>query len=288
MKKLLDGGHFYEGARWHEGHWWVSDLYAHTVLKITPGGTSEIVARVEHQPSGLGWLPDGTLLVVSMKDRQVLRVGGDGSTSLHADIHALTGSLANDMVTDGRGNAYVGNLGFDLFRGEAPRPAALVHIAPGGMARIAAEDLLFPNGMVVTPDNRTLIVAESFGGRLTAFTIAEDGSLYDRRIWAQVGITPKWDTLDSLDQTDIVPDGCSLDREGCIWLADAKNGRVVRVAENRGIIDQIAAPPGMSVYSCAVGGDDGLELLVCTAPGYDDVKCTANRDAVLYVARLGE
>jgi sugar lactone lactonase YvrE len=286
MKQLLAGGHFFEGARWRDGHWWVSDLYAHTVLKIAPDGRSEIVARVAQQPSGLGWLADGTLLIVSMKDRRVLRLNADGTTALHADILALTGSLANDMATDGRGNAWVSNLGFDLFTGEAPRPADLVHIAPDGNARIAAEGLLFPNGMVVTPDNRTLIVAETFGGQLTAFTITDDGTLVDRRIWATVGITPQWDSLHTLGQTDIMPDGCALDDEGCVWMADAMNARVVRVAEDKGIIAEIRAPVGMGLYACALGGPNRTELLLCTAPDYDDVKRAQNREAVLFVTEL--
>jgi sugar lactone lactonase YvrE len=286
MKKLLEGGHFYEGARWRDGHWWVSDLYAHHVLKIAPDGRSEIVARVEQQPSGLGWLADGTLLIVSMKDRRALRLNADGTTALHADILALTGSLANDMATDSRGNAWVSNLGFDLFTGEAPRPADLVHIAPDGTARIAAEGLLFPNGMVVTPDDRTLIVAETFGGRLTAFTIGEDGALSDRRIWATVGITPPWESLHTLGQTDIMPDGCALDDQGCVWMADAMNARVVRVAEGKGIIAEIRAPDGMGLYSCALGGPNRTDLLLCTAPDYDDVKRAAKAEAVLYTTDI--
>jgi sugar lactone lactonase YvrE len=286
MKKLLEDGHFFEGARWRDGHWWVSDLYAHHVLKIAPDGSSEIVAHVEHQPSGLGWLADGTLLIVSMKDRRVLRRNPDGTTSLHADILALTGSLANDMVTDSRGNAWVSNLGFDLFTGEAPRPADLVHIAPDGTARIAAEGLLFPNGMVVTPDDRTLIVAETFGGRLTAFTIADDGSLSDRRIWATVGITPAWDSLHTLGQTDIMPDGCAMDDQGCVWMADAMSARVVRVAEGKGIIGEVRAPEGMGAFSCALGGPDRAELLICSAPDYDDVKRAAKAEAVLFTISI--
>ena len=283
MKKLIEGGHFFEGARWHDGHWWVSDLYARHVLKITPDGATTVVARVEQQPSGLGWLADGTLLVVSMLDRQVLRVGADGTTALHADIHALTGGHANDMVTDSRGNSWVSNLGFDFFAGGAPQPADLVHIAPDGTPSIAARDMLFPNGMVVTPDDATLIVAETFGGRLTAFTIAEDGSLHDRRLWAQVGITPAWDSMHSLGQTDIMPDGCALAADGCVWMADA---RVVQVAENRGIIGEVRAPEGFGAYSCALGGEDGRDLLICSAPDFDDTRRKAKAEALLFLTRI--
>jgi sugar lactone lactonase YvrE len=288
MHKLLDNGHFFEGARWRDGCWWVSDLYAHHVLRITPEGEVNFVAHVEGQPSGLGWLPDGTLLVVSMKDRRVMRVDPDGSTRLHADIHDLTGSYANDMVTDARGNAYVGNLGFNLFIGEQPRPADLVHVAPNGTARIVAGDMLFPNGMVVTPDGKTLVVAETFGGQLTAFTIAPDGSLTDRRIWATVGIKPPWTSLDALLQTDIMPDGCSMDKQGCIWMADAMNGRAVRIAESVGIIDEIQAPEGLGLYSCAVSLSSDTKLLVCLAPDYHEENRKSKNEACLYSITIND
>lgn len=286
MRKLIDGGHFFEGARWRDGHWYVSDLYAHHVLKIAPDGSSEVIAKVEQQPSGLGWLPDGSMLIVSMLDRKILRMMPGGLVQLHADIFDLTVSIANDMVTDNHGNSYVGNLGFDLFSGEAPRAADLVHVAPDGNARIVAKDLLFPNGMVVTPDGKTLIVAETFGGRLSAFTIAPDGSLSDRRIWASVGITPPWDSLETLGTTNIMPDGCAIDAEGCVWMADAMGGRVVRVAENKGIVEEIYAPDGLGLYSCALGGEKGNELLLCCAPDYDDVARKAKAEAALYVVRI--
>jgi sugar lactone lactonase YvrE len=286
MNKLYEGGYFFEGPRWHDGHWYVSDLYAPHVLKISPQGVAEVVATVPEQPSGLGWLADGDLLVVSMKDRKVLRRRPDGRLTEHADIRGLTGSYANDMATDGRGRAFVGNLGFDLFTGEAPRPAAVVRIDADGHAVIAAENLLFPNGMVVTPDDRTLIVAETFGARLTAFSIADDGTLYDRRIWAVVGKAPPWDTPHSLLQTDFAPDGCTLDAEGCVWLADALNGRVARVAEGRGVVAEIRAPMGRGLYSCALGGRDGRDLLICTAPDFDDTKRRAEAEAVLYTVRV--
>ncbi len=155
-----------------------------------------------------------------------------------------------------------------------------------GRASIGAEGLLFPNGMVVTPDNKTLIVAETFGGRLSAFSIAEDGSLSGRRVWAVVGKMPPWDSLHSLGQTDIMPDGCAIDAEGCVWMADAMGGRVVRVVENRGIVQEIRAPDGLGAYSCALGGANNDELLICTAPDYDDVKRKRSKDAALYVIKL--
>jgi sugar lactone lactonase YvrE len=146
--------------------------------------------------------------------------------------------------------------------------------------------MLFPNGMVVTADDRTLIVAETFGGRLTAFTIANDGSLHDRRIWAQVGITPTWQSMHSLGQTDIMPDGCALDADGCVWMADAMGARVAQVAETGGIIGEVRAPEGMGAYSCALGGEDGRDLLICSAPDFDDAKRKARAEAVLFVTRI--
>jgi sugar lactone lactonase YvrE len=286
MKKFLEGGHFYEGPRWHNGYWYVSDLYAHQVLKISPLGVSEVVAEIPNQPSGLGWLPDGDLLVVSMKDRKVMRVDGAGNVSEHADIKHITGFYANDMVTSLNGNAYVGNLGFNLFSGERPCSAGIVRIDVEGNASIAAENLLFPNGMVITPDNKTLIVAETLGARLSAFNIAADGRLSDHRVWATVGTAPPMTSAAELGKTDFAPDGCTLDAEGCVWLADAFHGRVARIKEGIGIIEEIKSPQGMGLYSCALGGVEGNDLLLCTAPDFDDVKRSANKEAVLYTVKV--
>lgn len=286
MELLLEGGHFYEGLRWHQGYWYVSDLYSHQVLKISPSGDSTVVAEVPGQPSGLGWLPCGDLLVVSMKDRQVLRVSRSGEVSVHANIVEETGFYANDMAVSKAGNAYVGNLGFNLFVGDPPCSAALVRIDVDGNAEIAAEDLLFPNGMVITPDDKTLIVAETLGARLVAFSIADDGSLHDRRVWATMGQPPPMTSAETLGQTDFAPDGCTLDAEGCVWLADAFHGRAARVKEGVGIIEEIKPPEGMGLYSCALGGIDGNELLICVAPDFDDVKRSQRAEARLYTLKV--
>ncbi|HEX5366368.1 MAG TPA: SMP-30/gluconolactonase/LRE family protein, partial [Acidimicrobiales bacterium] len=161
---------------------------------------------------------------------------------------------ANDMVVDARGHAYVGNFGFDLMGGAAPADARLAHVAPDGTVRAAAEDLAFPNGMVITPDGSTLIVGESFANRYTAFTIGGDGSLSDRRQWAAI--------------PGVAPDGCGLDAEGAIWAADAAGARVVRVVEGTGVVDEIAAPEGLGIFACMLGGDDGRTLLACAAPNF--------------------
>jgi sugar lactone lactonase YvrE len=286
MESLLSGGHFYEGARWHGGHFWVSDLYAGQVLKITPRGEVQVAVQLDDQPSGLGWLPDGTLLVVGMKSRSVWKCREGEAPSLHADITALTGGFANDMVVDQAGHAYVTNLGFDLFSGGAPSPTTLVRVDPDGSSTIVADKLLFPNGLVVSPDGRTLIVAETFGGRLTAFDIGDDGALSRRRCWAQFGREPSWETIHSLMDTDFAPDGCAVDAEGCVWVADALGGRVVRLAEGGVLKDEIKAPAGRGLYSCALGGPEGRTLVLCTAPDFDDIKRKAAKEAVLFAVEV--
>ncbi len=158
LKTLLEGGAFFEGPRFQAGRWWVSDFYRHLVLTVDADGRAEEVMTVEQQPSGLGWMPDGSLLVVSMKDHRVLRRSPEGEVSVHADVSEYCGGHLNDMVVDSDGRAYVGNFGFDLMGGADPAPANLVRVDPDGSATVAAEDMLFPNGSVVTPDGWTLIV----------------------------------------------------------------------------------------------------------------------------------
>jgi len=171
MRTLLENGAFFESPRWHEDRWWLSDFYRHRVLTVTEDGREETVLEVEGQPSGLGWLPDGSLLVVSMRDRRILRWDGS-SVTLHADVAELCGGHLNDMVVDARGRAYAGNFGFDLMAFGDPAPANLIRVDPDGTASVAAEEMLFPNGSVITPDGRTLIVGETAGARYTAFTIS--------------------------------------------------------------------------------------------------------------------
>ncbi|MSR14618.1 MAG: gluconolactonase [Gammaproteobacteria bacterium] len=282
MEKLFDGGTFFEGPRWHGGAWWVSDFYSLLVRKITLEGKVAETVMVENQPSGIGFLPDGSLLVVSMKDRRILR-HCDGRLTTHADLSAVTGGPANDMLVDGKGRAYVGNFGFDIFGGAKPASTTLVRVDPDGSISIVADDLRCPNGTVITADGKTLIVAESFAARLTAFTIDEDGSLTDRRVWAALGKTPPWDSLETIQQTTYAPDGCAIDAEDHVWVADAFNGRVCRVAPGGKIVDEVLAPNGWGVYACALGGVNGRQLLLCVAPDFDDVKRRATPEAALYL-----
>ena len=202
--------------------------------------------------------------------------------TLHADVGEFCGGQLNDMVVDAGGRGYAGNFGFDLMGGGDPSPAALIRVDPDGTASIAAEDLLFPNGSVITPDGRTLIVGETAGARYTAFTIDDDGSLSDRRVWAQVAPTPPITTLEeTIGKLQFGPDGCGLDAEGHIWSADEVGARCARLAAGGEIVDEIAMPDGLNVFACMLGGEDGRTLLMCAAPDFSPEARSANHEAVL-------
>lgn len=282
LERLLEGGAFFEGPRWHDGRWWVSDFYREAVYTVTPGGDEELVLEVEHQPSGLGWMPDGSLLVVSMKNQRVLRSAPDGTVTEHADLSRFTESPLNDMVVDERGRAWVGCFGFDLMAFADPQLAPLMRVDPDGSASLAAEDLMFPNGSVITPDGKTLIVGETAGCRYTAFTIGADGSLTDRRVWAQLAPTPELGPLEQmLPQMTVGPDGCTLDAEGHIWAADEAGARAIRIAPGGDIVDEIPTPGGLGCFACALGGEDGRTLLLCAAPDFLESHRRQAREAVL-------
>lgn len=286
VSTLFEGGGFFEGPRWHDGTWWVSDFYRHTVSRIAADGTEEVVVEVAAQPSGLGWLPDGSLVISSMKDRRVLRFA-DGSLDVLADLSDLAGGHLNDLVTDASGRTYVGNFGFDLMGGGAPAAADLIRVDPDGTVSVAATDLHFPNGTVITPDGRTLIVGETTGNRATAFTIEADGSLTDRRPWAAFGEVPVADSFaEGLGQIKVAPDGCTLDAEGCIWFADALGNRCIRVAEGGRILDEVRVPGDLGIYACALGGPDGTTLLLCAAPDFFEHNRAAAREAVLFTVEV--
>jgi len=247
---LVDGLDFGEGPRWRDGQLWYSDFFQHRVYTVTADGQRETVLDLgEEQPSGLGWLPDGDLLVVGMLGRRILRYDGT-EVSVHAELGHIATSHCNDMVVDRRGNAYVGNFGFDYGAGQAPAGAALALVRPDGSTLAVAEDLQFPNGAVITPDGMTLVVGETFGSRYCAFTVATDGTLSDRRIWAEV--------------PGRMPDGCCLDAAGGIWFADAIRPEVVRVVEGGEITDAVEVP--QRAFACMLGGDQGTTLFVITAP----------------------
>ena len=267
LTPFVEGRTFLEGPRWHDGRLWLSDFYTQKVLAVAADGKVEEIVSVPQQPSGLGFLPDGTLLIVSMRDRKLVRLEGGGLVE-HADLSAIATGHLNDMVVDARGRAYVGNFGFDLMGGAPFRASPLVRVDPDGSATVVAEDLRFPNGAVITPDGATLIVDETFGNRVSAFDIAADGSLGPRRDWANFGALP--DTEDGeemLAAAAIAPDGSCLDADGAIWVADAIGNRVVRLAEGGTILEEISTGDD-GAYACMLGGDDGRTLYICVAPGF--------------------
>jgi sugar lactone lactonase YvrE len=287
LSTLLEGGAFFEGPRWRDGRWWVSDFYRGTVSTVTSDGAEEIVMEVPGQPSGLGWMPDGSLLVVSRKDFRVLRRTPDGAVREHADLSGMASGHLNDMVVDAQGRAYVGNFGFDLMAGADPTPTHMIRVDPEGTATIAAEELWFPNGTVITDEGRTLIVGETVSSRYTQFTIAEDGSLTDRTLWGQIEPEPSFDSFEqTLAELRFAPDGCALDAEGCIWSADAVGGRVARLAPGGEIVDEIHGPEGLGVFACMLGGDDGRTLLICAAPDFLEHRRMDKREAVLLTATV--
>ena len=281
LSTLLDGGGFFEGPRWRDGSWWVSDFYRHIVSRVDPDGTETVVVEVAAQPSGLGWLPDGSLVISSMKDHRLLRFA-DGQLTEHADLTGMVGGHLNDLVVSSAGQVFVGNFGFDLMGGGAPANADLIRVDLDGTATVVAADMRFPNGAVITPDGSTLIVGETTGNRYTAFTIQADGTLTDRRVWAELGPLPVADTFEEgLVQIKVAPDGCTLDAENHIWAADALGNRAVRIAEGGEIVDEIPAPEGLGIYACQLGGPDGRTLLLCAAPDFFEHNRTRAREAVL-------
>lgn len=246
---LIDGLTFPEGPRWHRERLWFSDFYSHRVIAADCDGATETVCEVPNQPSGLGWLPDGRLLVVSMTDSTVLRLD-PGGLVLHADLSGLARFWCNDMTVDEAGRAWVGNFGFDYRSGEEPRTTTLVRVDPDGTAAVAADDLFFPNGIAITPDGSTLVVAESWGRRLTAFDISAGGELAGRRSWADGGYT--W-----------VPDGICMDAEGAVWIADPVNKEVLRI-RNGGMVAERHSTGERGAYAVALGGADRRTLFICT------------------------
>ncbi len=261
---VLEGLRFPEGPRWHGERLVFSDQHAATVWSMSVAGELTKVVDVPQRPSGLGWDPQGRMLVVSMDDRRLLRFDGSSLTEI-ADLSALATWHANDMVVDAMGRAYVGNFGFDLDAGVAPVGAALVRVDPDGSMHVAAADLRFPNGTVITPDGRTLVIGESYAGALTAFDVAPDGTLGNRRTWAK---------LDGA-----VPDGICLDAEGAIWSACPLTGRVLRVLEGGDVTDVVTVER-RGAYACMLGGPDRTTLFVCTADASNPAETGNLRGAI--------
>ena len=251
LQVLMSGLAFPESPRWHDDRLWFSDWGAHEVIAVDLEGKSEVITRIQSFPFCIDFLPDGRLLVVSARDRLLLRMEPDGSLVTHADLTSLSDHPWNEIVVDGRGNAYINNIGFDFPGGEFAT-GIIALVTPDGSTRQVADGVAFPNGMVVTPDNATLIVAESYGKRLTAFDITADGSLSNRRVWA--------------DLDGGSPDGICLDAENAVWYGDVPNKRCVRVREGGEVLQTIDLDRGC--FACALGGADRRTLfLVATEWG---------------------
>ena len=264
-RTLVGGLGFPEGPRWRGDRLWFSDMGQKAVFTVDLAGRLERQLDVPRRPSGLGWLPSGELLVVSMGDRRVLRRLPSGELVVHADLSQLASHDCNDMVVDGRGNAYVGNAGFDL-RSETPRTAQLVLVTPDGAARVVDDEVVFPNGSVVTPDGGTLIVAETFAARLTAFSITADGGLAERRVFAPL--------------PGVAPDGICLDAEGGVWVADATGVTCLRVLEGGEVADRVDV--GRHCFACALGGTDRRTLFVLAADDFAG-EAIARRNATIEI-----
>ena len=243
-KILMEGIGLGESPRWHEGRLWFSDWVAHEVIALDPSGGHEVMAEVDAFPFSIDWLPDGPMLITA--GRRLLRLEAGGSLVTHIDLSDLSDHGWNEIVVDGRGNAYVNSVGFDLMGGEEPKPGIVAVVTPDGSARQVADGLAFPNGMVVTPDDSTLIVAESYEGRLTAFEVGEGGELSNRRVWANLGEGG---------------DGICMDAAGAIW--SPKFQRCVRVREGGEVLDEIELD--RFCFACMLGGDDGRTLFLNVA-----------------------
>lgn len=286
LEVVVDGLHYLEGPRWHKGALWFVDFYTQGVYRVNDEGVAEKRVHIEQQPSGLGWLPDGRMLIVSMKDRKVMRLEANGELVVHADIWQHCAGHANDMVVAPNGDAYVGNFGFDLMGGADYKSAGLVLIKPDGSSQLVAEGLAFANGMVISADQKTLIVNELFGNKISQFTINEDGTLGDKRDFASFGELGDEPNLGvRIGNAKILPDGLALDAEGAVWIADTLNQRAVRIAEGGEILETIdTAPEG--VFAVALGGAEGNTLFMCAAPDWDEAARKAETKGRMLAVRV--
>jgi sugar lactone lactonase YvrE len=267
---VLSGLAFAEAPRWHDGKLYLSDIFGQAVWRVAADGDAEIILEVPARPSGLGWDPDGHMLVVSMRDRRLLRVV-DGVAHDAADLSRVTDYDCNDMGVDRLGRAYIGNFGYDYNGGEERKPTGLLFVDGDGTPRIVAEDVWFPNGIVISPDGTTLHVAETSANRVTTFTIDDDGSLHDRRLFAQFEETR--------------PDGMCLDAEGALWISSPGPGELLRVLPG-GTITHSLAPPLGTAQSCVLGGADGRSLFVCSTPIHIEADCLRERTGRVSVTQV--
>jgi sugar lactone lactonase YvrE len=277
---LADGFHFGKAPRWRGDRLWFSDVYGHAVKSVSPDGDLRVEVEIDDRPSGLGWMPDGSLLIVSATRRRVLRRSPDGAVSVHADLSGITDFHCYDMVVDSAGGAYVGNFGLDLDPEVEKRgvvgvltthaTTSLAYVAPDGTAKVAADDMHFPNGLTITPDARTLIVSETLARVLTAFDIGEGGALSNRRVWARPEM--------------LAPCGVALDGDGALWVANPMASECARIAEGGEILEKIATED--PCYSCMLGGSDGRTLFMLTAPNWEAQPTAAAQNGLIVCARV--
>jgi sugar lactone lactonase YvrE len=270
--KLLDGGTFFEVPRWHEGRWWVSDFYTDggRIVAVDPGGAIERTIPLE-QPSGLGWLPNGDLLAVSMSGHKVWRIadGGNSEPEVYADLADFSRGESNDMTVDAEGRVWVDSFGYDLYAGERPAGSPIFRVDPDGSVNAVADDLHFPNSIMVLPDG-TLVVAETIASRLTAFDVGADGGLSNRRVYCQIAPTvPLEEIAEDYSNVAYGPDGCTIDAEGCVWAGNSLGNWIGRFSPEGEVLARVEAPEdGMSVYAVQLGGADGRTLLMCVSPDW--------------------
>ena len=270
-RTIATGFAFPEGPRWHNGLLWFSDQHDGLVYALDQTGAIKDKFTVAGGPSGMGWLPNGDLLVISMEDRLLLRRNRSGDLTVHANLKSVHPSYSNDMVVDGTGRTYAGNVGFNFYIGEEFQPTCISAISPDGKVSVAAEDLALPNGTVITPDGRTLIVAETMGFRLTAFDIGKDGELTNRRLFADLG--------------NRSPDGICMNADGDIWVAAPWEKAVILFREGGAIVTQIPIENG-APYACMLGGEDGRDLFICCAPDHSHEVTLKMRQGRIDVVRV--
>jgi sugar lactone lactonase YvrE len=271
---LADDFRFPEGARWHDDRLWVADMHGGGVFRIDPvSGAKEVVLQVRSgRASGIGWLPDGRLLAVSMLDRIVERLEPDGTTSVHADLSEGTEWPINDMFVDSSGVAFVGCFGYDVYGGGDPRPGPLFRVSPDGSWTVVAETLTMANGTVTTPGGESvMVIAETWDARLTAFDVDDDRQLSGQRQWASIPGT--------------TPDGICIDREGAIWVASILSHEFLRVIEGGEVTDRISAG-GRHAIDCVLGGEDGRTLFLLTSDTYIPEETEVSRQGRIETVRV--
>jgi len=268
VKTLMTGIGLGESPRWHDGRLWFCDWVAQEIIACAPDGTNEVVANVSSFPFSIDWQPDGQLLVIAGSDRRLLRATPDGSLTTYVELASACDKPWNEIVVDGRGNTYLNNIGFDMMAGEEATTGMIALVTRDGVVRSVGDGLAFPNGMAITPDNATLIVAESHGKKLTAFDVASDGTLSAQRLWADLG--------------DGAPDGICIDAEGAVWYADVPNRRCVRVCEGGEVLQTIDVDRGC--FACMLGGADGMTLFITAADWRGPASIGEERSGQLFSA----